>query len=417
MPYLPTPTPVQVYIITHEERELVRGFRASLDTNSNRISRDLISILGEDRFVSNAIFIENHLSSHEHHDRRYIQMLDGFTTTDAHLSFYRSVQKQVLTFTNNEAQLQNISLGEWLKDLVTRFDTNSPLKDISNERLEVLLNYQEINDSNHDLLVSVVAIEILDIFCKNFISFIKQSIEEEEKAKKVSVRTDKGLTILFLSAQPLPIASIGHCIVNHVDYDGFVINAKLLTDTNKRKDGWVVGFSNENSHINFFKEHHPKIKAWFEHIMLVEGLDLMSIDALKRFAPPQFDELRDALRGVILNNDNSCRIYPAIAKAAVLYLNEKISADFIEFSKNKEPLIKKATVYVGNGNHSPSLADSMKNHLQKNLDGFRAELARSKELESNLTEEERYEIAFNAGYAQAKEDMLKISSQKKPTSE
>lgn len=409
MPYLPTPTPVQVYIITHEERDLVRRFRASLDSNNNRVARELINTLGENRFVAHASFIDSHFSEQK---RKDIQMLDGFVTVNTHLDFYKGIQDQVLNFTNNEAQAQNVSLGEWLKCVAVRFDSSSPLKDMSDGKLEVLFNHQEINDSNYDLLVSAVAVETLIIFCKKFIAFIQHSIEEEEKAKKVSVRTDKGLTVLFLSVQPLPVARIGHCIVNHVDYDGFVINAKLLTDAEKRKDGWVVGFSNEDSYVNFFTEHHPKIKAWFEHIMLTDGLDLMSINALKRFVPPQFDALRDALRSVILDNNDSYKIYPSIAKAAVLYLNEKISADFIEFAKNKEPLIKKATVYVGNGYPTPSLADSMKNHSQEKLDKMRKLLSDLDAHNASLTEEDKYTIAFNEGYKQAQRDMLNLTTNK-----
>lgn len=402
MPYLPTPTPTQGYIITHNTQDLVRGFRSYLDGNDSRIARDLINVLGKERFVANASFIENRRVE----SKGAAFQLDGFTTHAAHLDFYEAIQEQVVSFAESQAQEQGISIEVWLKVVSNRFDSNSPLKDIDGKHLATLFNYQEINDPNHDLLWSAVSVEVLEIFCGKFIAFVEQEIEDEMKAKRITIRTDKGLTILFLSSLPLEIARIAHCIVNHVDYDGFVTNAGLLTDLTQRKDGWVIGFSNKDTTVNFFKAHQPKIKEWLEYITLMSNENLLSllgsIDTLKPFIPNQIE----VLRRVILNNDTSCKEYEGIAQAIVIYLNEKISADFIEFSKNKEPVITKTTVYVGGHTPSPSLADSINKYHQESLDKLTHNLS---ELDKNLTDEDKYQLAYNKGYEQAKADMLATS--------
>lgn len=402
MPYLPTPTPTQGYIITHNTQDLVRGFRSHLDGNDSRIARELISVLGKDRFIANASFVENRRVE----SKGAAFQLDGFTTHAAHLEFYEPIQEQLIKFAENKAQEQGVSLEVWLKDVSNRFDSNSPLKDIDGNSLAILFNYQEINDPNHDLLWSAVSVEVLEIFCGKFMAFVEQAIEEEMRAKRITIRTNKGLTMLFLSSQPLEIARIAHCIVNHIDYDGFVTNARLLTDPTQRKDGWIIGFSNKDATTNFFKEHQPKIKEWLEHITLMSGENLLSllgnIDTLKPFIPNQIV----VLRRVILNNDTSCKEYEDIAQAIVIYLNERISADFIEFSKNKEPVITKTTVYVGGHNPSPSLADSVNKYHQKSLDKLTHNL---NELDKRLTDEDKYQLAYKKGYEQAKADILATS--------
>ena len=403
MPYLPTPTPTQGYIITRNTQDLVRGFRIYLDGNDSHIARELISVLGKDRFIANASFVENRRVE----SKGAAFQLDGFTTYAAHLEFYKPIQEQLIEFAQTQAQEQGVSLEVWLKNVSNRFDSNSPLKDIDGKRLAILFNYQEINDPNHDLLWSAVSVEVLEIFCGKFMAFVEQAIEEEMRAKRITIRTDKGLTMLFLSSQPLEIARIAHCIVNHIDYDGFVTNARLLTDPTQRKDGWIIGFSNKDTTTNFFKEHQPKIKEWLEHITLMSGENLLSllgsIVTLKPFIPNQIE----VLRRVILNNDTSCKQYDDIAQAIVIYLNEKISADFIEFSKNKEPVITKTTVYVGGHNPSPSLADSVNKYHQESLDKLTHNL---NELDKSLTDEDKYQLAYNKGYEQAKADMLTTSN-------
>lgn len=384
MPYLPTPSPIQAYIITNETQDLVRSFRNTLSSNDSRVVRELVHVLGEERFVANASFMENR--GYEDEAKR----LDGFTTHEARLRFFNQVQNQILTFIDNEVKAQGVSMAAWLKSVSSSCEA---LKDIDGLALEVLIGYEEINDTNRDLIAAAVSVELLRIFCAKFMVFIQDAIEAAAQAKKITLRTEKGLAILFLASQPIEVARITHCIVNHIDYGGFMINAELLTDTVRRKDGWIVGFSSQDLCADFFKEHQPKVKEWLEYTSQITGRPLISIlddiDALKPFTPARNEQLRS----VILYNDTTCRNYNEIAQAVVVYLNEQISAEFIEFIKNKEPMVKTTTVFVGSGDHSPTLADSIKKHYEDTIDV-----------------ERKCQIAYDQGYAQAKADMMALSS-------
>lgn len=294
----PVATPIQAYIINHDNRDIVQAFKASQTGAIGRLLRGILEELGNDTFVSNASLIEDFKID----DKIIDFQLEGFTTIDSKFSFYVENENDIKQVLNDlAAENKHKKLTLWASQNINTFQQSMPRQ-------------------TYKMVISGLVSEIIDFISLSFIEYIESMIEINGIGKPNKGSEDKEKVVLFLAASTLEVASLGHTLANQLGYKPSMHEAIAANDPQTIQ-----------LHTNFFTDNLVKIRAYFGFLahttdQSVQQL-LKQVCAVSSYKTINLQALQQIMEYGVPANEKS----DYGAHVIVKYINNDIHLKFMDF--------------------------------------------------------------------------------------
>lgn len=323
-----TPTSTQAYIINHSYHDMVNDFRNSLSGAMFSLLDAVLAEIGSTVFLSNACLIEDFREKSIVIDYQF----EGFTTDEKRLELFFendvAIKEIVQKWVDDD---KHIDLPEWLE----RLSAHYPKSDSYREP-----NYRELaqswflNGEPHEygnLLASAMVCEVLEVLSSDFMGYIEKMVDKNGVGEPRKDNACKEQVVLFLASCELAVASIGHCLVNHLGYNTFEHNSKLVVNGYKEaaKRGYLL--KNDDDCAKFLNAHYLKIKSYFEFLGWESNVSLNQFLGQIHREGGLEEVTLQVLQEVMESNDTEHEDYGRVATILVGYINNDFSHRFIDF--------------------------------------------------------------------------------------